>query len=688
MFKNLIRILIAIIIIIIFFVLYLSIFGIKTSKFNEIIKSQVNKQDNRLNIDLKDVFIKLNIKERSFSLNSKEVNFFVHKESQEISNVDILISLKSLIEQNKRIEKIIINSKENKIQNLLKFIRAYKINIPALYLENSITKGNIIYNIVLNFKDNSIDKIEIDGKIIDTNLNILGKEKIEKVNLNFNYNDENIEIKNLNLKYKNNAFQSKNIITNIDNNLINIKGDFKNKINLNLVSIFLKNDIKNLLDKKILLSSKSQFEATFTKKFKIKKYQLKSKIDIDNININLKNIDIKKYVKNFDNKITLKNGEMDITINNLNKTDIKIKSKYILKENQKSKDIILNYSKSKSFEDYKFYIDLTENELSLDDINFNKKSNEEMFLDLNLLKNKNLYEIKNLKIFNNKNLFNLTNIKLEKNFKVKDFSSIEAKYYNNEGFINDILINKKNNNIKLISNKFDISKNIEKSLKTTNTTNFLNIFQDLNSSVNIDIKFARLDNDHVLKNVQGDVLIKKNKIDKANLSAKFDKKNNFIYTKKNDVSGNKVTTIFSDKAKPFVKKFKFIKGFEGGKLDYTSTSINKNLSNSEKEFFDDFSFDWEEDYDYEVDMIANEHGEYVADISEDYEIEDSVLNSIIDDIYGLRFIFEGSALDRVIQRLEEYIKEKPDNVWSFEERAKYILSDLRSLKQKWFTKKQ
>ena len=36
-----------------------------------------------------------------------------------------------------------------------------------------------------------------------------------------------------------------------------------------------------------------------------------------------------------------------------------------------------------------------------------------------------------------------------------------------------------------------------------------------------------------------------NKVDKANLSAKFDTKNNFIYTK-DELNGKKVTTIFSD----------------------------------------------------------------------------------------------------------------------------------------------
>ena len=67
MFKNFIRIFVTIIIIVILLISYLSIFGIKTNKFNEIIKSQLIKQDNRLDIELKNVFIKLNIKKRSFS---------------------------------------------------------------------------------------------------------------------------------------------------------------------------------------------------------------------------------------------------------------------------------------------------------------------------------------------------------------------------------------------------------------------------------------------------------------------------------------------------------------------------------------------------------------------------------------------------------------------------------------------
>ena len=363
MFKNFIRIFFTIIIIVILFISYLSIFGIKTNKFNEIIKSQLIKQDNRLDIELKNVFIKLNIKKRSFSLNTQDIKLFINKESQEISNVDILISLESLIKQDNKIKKIIINSKKNEIKNLLKFVRTYRINIPVLYLENIISKGNIIYNIVLNYKDNNLGKIEIIGKVIDTNINILGKEKVENTNFDFRYNNENLEIQNLNLKYKNINFQSKNIIANIEKNLINIKGDFKNKININLLSFFLDNNIKNYLNEESLLPSESKFEIVFSKKFKIKKYQLKSKIDIDNINVNLKNFDLKKYIKNYDDKIILKNGELYLNINNLDKIEVKIKSKYILNEKQKFKDISLNYSKSKSLEKYDLNIDLSESEL-------------------------------------------------------------------------------------------------------------------------------------------------------------------------------------------------------------------------------------------------------------------------------------------------------------------------------------
>ena len=585
MIKNFLRIFLVLSILIIFVISYLSIFGIKTNKFNELIGSQISELDDRLDIDLQDVFFKINLKQRSFSLNSKNIKLIILKESQEFANVDILISLGSLINKDKKIKKMIINSKENEISKLLKFVRTYKINIPVLYLENSITDGDIIYNIIVKSKDKVLDQIEINGKIRNTNFNLLGKEKLENVNLDFIYLNKSLEINNIDLNYKNTNFLSKKIIAKISKNLISVKGDFRNEINQNLISNFININLKDYIKEKFILSSKSNFEITLSKKFKIKNYKLDSKIDFKNINLILKDIETYNYIKNFDNKIILKNGKLNIQIDNSNNTNLKFKSKFNLNKDLDFKDISLNYSKTKSFEKYDFYIDLTECQLNFDEINFIKKLKEEMFLNLNLVKSKNIYEIKNLKLFNDKNMFNLNNFKLGKNLKIEDFSSLEAKYYNKDDLLNDILIKKKNNNIKLISKKIDISKNIEKSLKSTSNNNFLDIFENLNSLLNIDIKSARLDNEHDLKSIKGKTLIKKNKIDEANISGTFITGKNFIYTK-DDLNGKKVTTIYSDIAEPFVKKFKFIKGFEDGKLDYTSTEINNELSNSELRIYD------------------------------------------------------------------------------------------------------
>ena len=81
MFKTLFKILLLILFIIIIFIIYLSTFGFKTNKFNDLIKSQIIKQDNRVNIDIEDVFVKLNIKEKSLSINTSNLNFYILKEN-------------------------------------------------------------------------------------------------------------------------------------------------------------------------------------------------------------------------------------------------------------------------------------------------------------------------------------------------------------------------------------------------------------------------------------------------------------------------------------------------------------------------------------------------------------------------------------------------------------------------------
>ena len=635
------------------FISYISIFGIKTNKFNELIRSQIVKQDERINIELKDVFIKLNIKEKSFSVNAQNVELYLQKEKQKIANIDILIGLISLIKGENKLKKIIVNSKENEITDLLRFIRVYKINIPVLYLENSITEGNIIYNIIINFDDKNLNQIEINGKIINAELNIFGKNKFQNINLNFDYKTQKLKFTDLKFNHKGIAFVSQKIVTNLNNRLINIKGDFKNKINSNLISGLIGYDFKNYIEDKILLTSNSNFELILNKKFKIKNYNLESKINFANLDINLNKIDLKKFIPSFNNKIILEDGKMILNITKKNKIKIKINSKYTFSKKQKPKKISFNYSSQKSIKKYEFSVDLSEHQIILDELNFVKNLNETMFLNLVISKNKNMYIINNLKLFNDNNNFEIKNLKINENFKVTNFDKIEAEYFNKNEFLNNFSIKKNNDKINFISESFDISSHIEKSLKGTKKNNFFDIFANLNSSLEINIKLAKLDNEHNFNNLKGTARIRSNKIDKANFYARFDDQNVFSYTK-NNINGKKITTIFSDLAKPFVKKFNFIKGFEDGKLDFTSKQLSKNLSKSELRIYD-FKL---QDMPALTKLLSLASLQGIADLATGEGIRFNEFDMIFDDSKNLITINEIYALGPAISILMEGYVEK------------------------------
>ena len=89
--------------------------------------------------------------------------------------------------------------------------------------------------------------------------------------------------------------------------------------------------------------------------------------------------------------------------------------------------------------------------------------------------------------------------------------------------------------------------------------------------MNIDIKKIYLDKNYELNMLNGNFNFNNNKVEKANLEGSFSNKEKFKFTI-NTKDNNKVTTLFSDNAEPFLKKYKFIKGFKNGHLDFYSVN--------------------------------------------------------------------------------------------------------------------
>ena len=138
------------------------------------------------------------------------------------------------------------------------------------------------------------------------------------------------------------------------------------------------------------------------------------------------------------------------------------------------------------------------------------------------------------------------------------------------------------NQLFLKGKSFNVDKIIENLLSSEKQTNFN--FLNKNYNLNIDVREVRLDNDHVIDNFFGNFFLKENKITKANLEGDFSKDKKFKFTINSNDTG-KVTTLFVDEAEPIIRRYKFIKGFENGTLDFYSIDDGKE-SNSTLKIYD------------------------------------------------------------------------------------------------------
>ena len=135
---------------------------------------------------------------------------------------------------------------------------------------------------------------------------------------------------------------------------------------------------------------------------------------------------------------------------------------------------------------------------------------------------------------------------------------------------------KRNDQYTLSGTEFNAEHLLENLMKSDNTNKLDFVKKDFN--VIIDIKKVHLNKDYQLSMFNGDLNFKNNKIIDAKLVGKFSDKEKFKFTII-DKDDGKVTTLFSDKAEPFVKRYKFIKGFKNGSLDfYSIKKENKSIS--------------------------------------------------------------------------------------------------------------
>ena len=697
------------------FIIYFSIFGIKTERFNSLILDKLKTYDSKLSLDINDVFLKLDINEKTIKINTENAKLNFNNEFIDLSKIDINLDILKVLKNEKSLKKIKISTKKNKIKKITNFLNSYKFSLPRLIIYNQIEDGFIEAEININNIENNKSKLtyNLNGKISEGKLNVLNNIKIKDINFLFNIEDKKYTIKKASFNYEEVNFSSKEILikklekhykiegdlanneglidpnfhsklfnlnldflenrkilASIDNkfkfkinsnnkikdldlyskikfkeifinkkiqNLIYLKNgtiisnykknnleidiesgysfvkdDYKNnkndKINIKivkkdskdlLIEALIKNE-KNLVNSSELLNyfkninkiiknqdllfgSENQIKFSINGKNEIKNLIVKSILNLDEILIDYKSPRLKKIFPDFKNIFKLKNTSINIDFSK-NKTKISSKGDYSFKNEYDKFNFEIVKNKNDLIFDTEVEIDFSP--IILEDINYNKKKNiySELKFNGQIFENKNI-KFENIKLLESQNNLSLSNLFLTKQFKIIDFEKLELNYLNNYKKINQLRVKKDNKKFLLLSDNFDGKSIIINLLKTDSKSNILKRFKNLNSEIVLNFDHFFIDDKDYLKKIRGNIIIEKNKIKYGNISAKLNNKHDFNLNIKTNSKNEKITNLIIDKPEPFVKHYKFIKGFKEGNLSYNS--IEKNgISKSKLKIFD------------------------------------------------------------------------------------------------------
>ncbi len=582
--KILFRLILLVVLILIATLTYLSTVGIETKSFNSQIKEKINKLDPNLELELKTV--KLIINPINFDVDVKTVgpNLFYRNKKLEIETVKTKVLLKSILQNKFAIDNLEISTKSVQLKNLISFVRVIKNTPELLILETIVKNGHIVADINLEFDDNGKIKNNyfISGFLKDGNLSLLKKISADKINFLFEIKDQQVKFNEIDLVLNNKKLSSNSIEIDNSRNDIEIKGDFSNKeigFNENDLSLFSDLLTNQNIFEKINFASTNNFIFNLDGKFKIKNLKITSKVDLKELSIK-NNFELKNFLPGLDKNILFKNHLINIDYEK-DKFNLSGKGSALFQKEESKIDY--TFEQNKELINLKTNLEIGKNPIKLSFINYDKKKNLDSNLKLEIIsKDEKQFLIKELNFTENDNKFLVKNILLNKEFKIKDIDSVNLNYIDTEKKINQLELKKNDNSYILKGNSFNANSLIENLLDDKKQKK--NELFNPNLNLDIDIKKVFIDDEFLLNNLSGKIIFKKNNLDKANLSAQFLNDEKFTFTV-NTNEEETVTTLYSAKAKPLVKRYKFIKGYEGGYLDFYSAKKN-NISNSKLKIYD------------------------------------------------------------------------------------------------------
>ena len=559
---------------------YLSFFGFETDRFNKIISNKVNESYPQIELKLNKV--KLLLKPLNLKINviTENTGIKIRDKNLKLKKISTNYNIVSFFNKDFGIRNLNFETEHNNFEDILKFARSIKDSPQLLILDKISNKGKVYINGKINIdkKGKIKNNYLISGEIKDLSLELFNNEKIKNINFKFNYEENNINLEKVELKYFNLPVSSDNINLQRQNENFFVNGNLKtpsSEINNKLINKYYENNnLKNLI-----LSSNSEFSFNINKKLKFQNTKINSSISIENAEYYSENKSLRKILPNIKDKIIIKNNKLNLNYNN----DLSIVGEGNIYISEKQENIFYDIKKKKKNISADLKVSLNETPIIIKLLDFYKNDKKKAELKINFNKKKNKLLINNLSLISKKDKFIFNNFTLNNKSQIIDLEKIKLNYQDRDEIINDLSLSKKKDHFLIEGNNFSLNSIIENILFDDSEAE-LKLFTNKPRVFKIKFKENNIDKEHIIYNLLGEIVFNNNKITKLSLNSKFKDNKNVSLSIVNK-TGDQITTFYSDLAKPFVKKFKFIKGFEEGKINFSSTKSNKK-SNSQLNIYD------------------------------------------------------------------------------------------------------
>ena len=593
-------------------IIFLS-FGFHTSNFNDLIQKKFNDQYKKVKLEFKDTRVSLDIKDFAVKFSLNQPKLYHKGDLTNIYQTNFGVGIFSAIKGNYNPKFVAVKFSENSFEKSINLIRdVFLEDGQKGYLDNKVKKGFIKGDLKI-YNEETL-KIEFLGSIKDTSF-VISNELPEFQNINADIEYKNNEL-NINISSGSatglNFDKSKIFVTESSDSYkasldLNLTGKFNSlKEFKNLKIATLEDVTKNIEKLSFSTTATNKIDLEFDKKGNLLNTSIKGKADIVNLELDLlqsaypnvlddKNRKFKngKFKVEFDKTNVFVNGiifnqndTLDFKINSdLNKKTSKIniisdinfvnwqkvfKPEYI--KGSSKLYVQLNVNKDQYYFDTR--IDIKKSLINFSPINFNKLLNDDGQILLKGEIKKSASVLEKVVINAGKNNIELFDLNFDENFSITSLNSIVV---NTDKSNFKIISSKKSNinHIEITGKKLD-AKYIIDSLTSSKPSNVVSKKFNGTISANLDIVDTGTNDDIRDFNLTGTIL--NGKFTKLDANGVFSNKEKISIKISKNKNGNLTTYMLSDRARPFIAGFSFIKGFEKGKLEFTSEDLSATFS--------------------------------------------------------------------------------------------------------------